>query len=352
MSYIEISLGNLTANYLLLRNKLAQNIACAAAIKADAYGLGADEVSKALCDVGCRDFFVAHLGEAVITKNAKCNTYLLHGVSSHEEAKIVAQNNITPILSSREHVEIYNQYCQSTNQKLPVILNFDTGMGRLGLAYSDINKLKYDHLQLRYIMSHLACADESDHRHNQMQLDNLHKILPAFPGIKVTLANSSGIFLGSKYHFDMVRPGCALYGINPTPALANPMLNVVTIYARIIQRRILEQDQEVGYGATHRLVAGSKVFVVEYGYADGYLRSLSGHSKCFAGGQYLDIAGRISMDLAIIDASSLPESLFNQITHVELLGEHLPVDEIASAAGTIGYEILTNLSKRVRREYV
>ena len=168
----------------------------------------------------------------------------------------------------------------------------------------------------------------------------------------MSIANSSGIFLSNNYHFDLVRPGCAIYGMNPTSNKKNPMKTVVTINAKIVQRRILDQDQYVGYGASHLVKAGSKIFIVEYGYSDGYFRSLSNNSKCYVDGFYLDIIGRVSMDLTICDATILPQHLFQQTEYVEMLGEHITLEELAKNAGTIGYEILTNVGSRYQRKYI
>ncbi len=354
MSYLEIKLNNIAYNYNLLKEKVAPNALCAAVIKANAYGLGAKEVMRALQGQGCKNFFVAHLDEALdLHDTSKNNLFMLHGIDSNEEAEAVHRHNVIPVLNDHYQITIYNEYGKKLGQKLPAILNFDTGMGRLGLDINDVEKiLSNDFIDYKYIMSHLACADEMEHPHNKQQLQMLQELREFFPDKKVSFANSSGIFLGKDYHFDLVRPGCALYGVNPTPGQDNPMKQAVTANARILQHRVLEKDQYVGYGATHLAKKGSKILVIEYGYADGYPRSLGNLSKCYAQGYYLDIIGRVSMDLLIIDASALPDQIFQNVKYVEMFGENIKIDDLASQAETIAYEILTGLGKRVSRKYI
>ncbi len=354
MSHLEINLDNIAYNYNLLQEKVAPNALCAAVIKADAYGLGAKQVMKVLQQKACENFFVAHLDEALDLHDiSKGNLFVLHGVDNIEAAKDIYHHNIIPVLNDHHQLAIYNEYGKMLEQKLPAILNFDTGMGRLGLDVTDVQKLNNnDFIDYAYIMSHLACADEPQHPHNQQQLQMLQELRRFFPNSKVSFANSSGIFLGKDYHFDLVRPGCALYGMNPTPGQSNPMKHVVTANARILQRRILEKDQYVGYGSTHLAKKGSKTLIAEYGYADGYPRALSNLGKCYAQGHYLDIIGRVSMDLVIIDASPLADHVFQTIKQVEIFGDNINIDDLASQAKIIGYEVLTGLGRRVSRNYL
>jgi alanine racemase len=353
MSYVEINLTNLAHNYALLQDRVGPEAKCAAMVKANAYGLGITEVTRALRQAGCKDFFVAHIDEALsVHKHDVSNIFLLHGLSNVETAQIVYNCGIIPVLNSAEQIEIYNNYARSVEQKLPAVLNFDTGMGRLGLTLKDAENFNADYIKLEYIMSHLACPDEPKHPHNEQQLKALKEIIKLFPNIKVTFANSSAIFLNKNYHFDLVRPGAAIYGINPTPGQPNPMKDVVSINARVVQRRILDEDQYIGYGATKYAKKGSKLLVVEYGYSDGYFRNLDNGGTCYADGHYLNVIGRVSMDMTTIDASVMPENLFNNVQYVEMIGEHIKLDDIARQAGTIGYELLTSLGIRHHRKYI
>jgi alanine racemase len=354
MSHLNIKLENIAYNYNLLKEKVSPNALCASVIKANAYGIGAKQAMKTLQQAGCKDFFVALLDEALdLHEISKDNLFMLHGIDNNKEAKVVHHHNIIPVLNDHHQISIYNDYAKILGKKLPAILHFDTGMGRLGLDLDDVQKIiNNNFIDYKYIMSHLACADEPQHPHNQQQLQMLKKLRRFFPNSKVSFANSSGVFLGKDYHFDLVRPGCALYGINPTPGQPNPMKQVVTANARIVQRRILQKDQHIGYGSTHLAKKGNQILVAGYGYADGYPRSLSNFGKCYAQGQYLDIIGRVSMDLLIIDASAVPEQTFQSIKHVEIFGDNIKIDDLASQAKVIAYEILTGMGKRTLRNYL
>ncbi len=354
MSYLDINLENIACNYNLLKEKVAPYALCASVVKANAYGIGAKQAMKTLQKAGCKDFFVAGMDEALdLYKISKDNLFMLHGVESYEEAELTYHHNIIPVLNDHHQIDVYNDFGKKLNKKLPAILHFDTGMGRLGIDREDVQKIiNHDFINYQYIMSHLACADEPQHPHNIQQLQMLQKLQKFFPNSKVSFANSSGIFLGKDYHFDMVRPGCALYGINPTPGQPNQMKQVVTANAKILQRRVLQKDQHVGYGSTHIAKKGSKILVAEYGYADGYPRALSNLGKCYAQGYFLDIIGRVSMDLMIINASAIPDQIFQSIKHVEIFGNNIKIDDLAAQAKIITYEILTGIGKRTLKNYM
>lgn len=349
MSFIKINLTNLAHNYNYLKNIVGPKVTCAAAVKANAYGIGDQQVVETLSKQGCNDFFVAHIEEALnLRKFTKANIYCLHGVLNMQESELLVRNNIIPILNTAKQCQIYNDYAKTQEKKLPAILNFDTGMGRLGISPNA--KIEIENIDIAYIMSHLACADESEHEQNHIQLSEFKKLKNIFPGHKFTLANSAGIFLGQDYHFDLVRPGAALYGIETNSKY--PVLPVVSVYAKIMQIRTLEYDMHVGYGASALMPKGSVALIAEYGYADGYPRSLSNKAYCYYQGHYLKIMGKVSMDLIIIDATNLPEALLAEITHVELLGENIKLADLAAQVDTIGYEILTSLSKRAKKLFM
>lgn len=352
-SYIQIDLNNLASNYNFLQKITGEHVLYGAAVKANAYGIGAEKVIHRLNRLGCENFFVAHLDEALQARSyTDSNIYYLHGPSSEEECKEINGHRIIPVLNSLQQVSLYNNFAKKQEQQLECVLHFDTGMNRLGIDISEIDKCDLTNLNIKYVMSHLACADEPSHTLNQQQLNTFLKLTDNFPGCKFSLANSSGIFLGSDYHFQLVRPGCALYGINPTPTQPNPMQVVVSVYGKIIQKKILTSDSWIGYGASVKLKKHSKLFIVEYGYADGYIRALSNKAFCYAGGMKLPIVGRVSMDLLIIDASALTEREFHNLEFVELIGKNITLESLADQAGTIGYEIFTSLSRRFARRYV
>jgi alanine racemase len=235
-------------------------------------------------------------------------------------------------------------------------------MSRLGLAPAELDRLIADTAPLKtfpipLVMSHLASSDEPLHPQNAAQLaqfkgalDRLLPLLPARPVI--SFANSSGIFLGPDFAFDLVRPGAALYGLNPTPAAPNPMRQVVGLKARILQVRQIDAHQTVGYGAAHRSTRATSLATLGLGYADGVFRALSQVGAAFVGGIRAPFVGRVSMDLITIDVGHVPAHLAQPGAWAEVLGEHQSADELAAAAGTIGYEVLTALGSRLHRRYI
>src|SRR6516162_4905764 len=172
-----------------------------------------------------------------------------------------------------------------------------------------------------------------------------------FAGLPASLAASSGIFLGPGFHFDFVRPGAALYGINPQPGSPNPMRQVVRLKGRILQVREVERGESVGYGATHVMNRPGRLATVALGYADGWRHSLSHRGSGRLGGQRLPLLGRVSMDLVVFDVSTADPALARPGGFIELLDDDYGVDAAAADAGTIGYEILTALSRRCHRAY-
>jgi alanine racemase len=365
LSVLDVHLDRVARNYLLLKKKVQAETAggdCAAVVKADAYGLGAAEVARALYAQSCRHFFVAHYGEAVEVLEAlqglygvadAPGIYVLNGPFGAPASDFAAQGFI-PVLNSLTDVDYWAG--TGTGDKRPAaLLHIDTGMNRLGLSAAETAELAArgdlaKKLDIRYVMSHLACADEKDHPKNAEQLA-LFRQLTARLGMaaRYSFANSSGIFLGPDYHFDLARPGCALYGINPQ-AGANPMLGAVTLRARILQTRKIDRTGTVGYGATYAVSPPAICATVSTGYADGYLRSLTGGGAVFIGGRKCPVIGRVSMDSIVADVSGL-QAPPAPGDWAEIIGDRQPVDAVAAQAGTIGYEILTSLGRRYRRNY-
>ncbi|MGI6245143.1 MAG: alanine racemase [Pseudochelatococcus sp.] len=360
---LDVDLSAIRANYRLLQARLA-GARCAGVVKADAYGLGAAYVAPVLHAEGCRDFFVAHLDEALTLRPllpADSTLYVLNGLAG-DAVRECALSGVVPVLNSADQLAAWRAEAGRLGRVLPAVVQIDTGMSRLGLAPRDVEALARDGLafaglDIRFLMSHLACADEPAHPANAEQLAAFragHAALaahPAFARAGRCLANSSGIFLGRDYHFDMARPGAALYGINPQPGSGNPMQAVVRLSARVIQTRAIPQGAHVGYGYTFEAPTPARVATLAVGYADGWLRSLSGRGAAWLDGHRLPILGRVSMDSVCVDISALPEGLVGTDTRVELIGDRQGVDDVATAAGTIGYEILTSLGHRYRRIY-
>jgi alanine racemase len=326
-------------------------------VKADAYGLGLLEIAPALAAAGCRTFFVAHLEEGVALRAhlPSPEIFVLNGPVDGDE-RVFEAHDLAPTLNSLDQIDRWARFCRSRGSRAAA-LHLDTGMSRLGLPEDELDRLANDPAQLggidlRYVMSHLACAEEPHHPMNAQQLTLFNAARARLPKMRACFTNSAGIFLGPGYHFDLARPGIALYGANPTPARENPMRPVIRLEARILQTREVDPPRTVGYGAAHRVDRRTKIATVAIGYADGYLRSLSGRGICHVGGHRVPVIGRVSMDLTTLDVTDVPAGLALPGALVEIVGPHHPVDAVAAEAGTIAYEILTSLGSRYRRHYV
>lgn len=341
---LAINLSALRENYRLLKARHAKK-SVAAVVKADAYGLGAAAVSQALWAEGCREFFVATLEEGLELREhlSQAQIAVFHGLGDGEENEF-QQQHLTPVLNTLEQVERWQKVASLSS----AVLHVDTGMTRLGLSESDVKTLPAVKPQM--VLSHLACANEPQHSKNAEQLLRLKSSLKAFPGAKISFCNSSGLFLPPEFHFDMGRPGCALYGINPVQG-DNPMRHVATLSAPLLQIRTLDRDESVGYGSTYDAKKGSRIAIVELGYADGMLRALTNKGFAYIAGSKVPFAGRVSMDMIALDVSSIPENRLADDARAELINDKQTVSDVAALAGTIGYEIFTRLGKRVERIY-
>lgn len=359
LSVLDVHLEKVAQNYLSFRKRLKQGADCAAVVKADAYGLGALQVARALFDQECRHFFVAHYDEALVVRKAvpekDAVIYVLNGPFGAAARDFAAQG-LVPVLNSPGDIEYWAGFAKETGQKQPAVIHIDTGMNRLGLSASEAASLAAGRdvlqpLDVRYVMSHLACGDEPSHPMNGEQLERFQRLTQALGlPLRLSFANSAGILLGPDYHFDLVRPGCGLYGIHPQSEGENPMAGTVTLRARVVQTREIDISSTVGYGATYRATFPANCATISVGYADGYLRSLTGSGKVFIGGAACPVIGRVSMDSIVVDTTSLPVKP-QPGDWAEIIGPHQTVDEVAAQAGTIGYEILTSLGKRYRRNY-
>jgi len=353
---LTIDLGAVRENYRRLRAQLG-GVRCAGVVKADAYGLGASQVAAALVGEGCDVFFVAYLAEGIALRGSLgrgAAIFVLNGIPPGAEPEAVAAD-LCAVVNSPEQLAAWRAAARRAGRKLPAAIQVDSGMSRLGMTPRDVERVgadpqAFDGIDIRFVMSHLACADEPEHPANERQrlaFEQLRKMLPEAPA---SLANSSGIFLGQRYHFDLARPGAALYGINPTPARPNPMLPVVRLEAKIVQTRVLEAGVGVGYGHTFHTTAPLAAATISLGYADGWHRRAA--SAAWFEGVRLPFLGRVSMDSIILDISALPPGRLREGDLVELLGPSQSVDDAAGHAGTIGYEILTSLGPRFHRRLV
>jgi alanine racemase len=352
---ITIDLRALAANWRELAN-LCAPAECAAVVKADAYGIGIERAAPVLAAAGCRTFFVAlpQEGRRVRAAAPESDVYVLNGFFA-EAADLYRRAALRPVLNSLEEVEAWGRLAGPS----PSAVQVDTGMNRLGLSLRDAAELAgmpalHAAFAPRLLMSHLAGADTLANPLNRAQLASFEAVRAAFPALPASLANSAGIFLGPEYRFDMVRPGIALYGAE-FAADRPPLAPVVTVEARVLQVRDAAAGETVGYGAGEKLARDGRLAILSAGYADGYLRA-AGSSNARAGacavvrGRQAPLVGRVSMDLVAIDVTGIPG--VSRGDWVELFGPNMPVDEVARAAGTIGYELLTSLSRRAERVYV
>jgi alanine racemase len=350
---LDIDLAALVGNWRALRDRLTPGAICAGIVKADAYGLGMDRVAPALAAAGCELFFVAQLGEAVALRRLvlQAEIAVLNGLLPDSAAEFIA-HRLIPVLNDLGQIAAW----RTAGGGRPAIIHVDTGMARLGLPPSELARLAGDRslldgLNLRAVMSHLACADEPGHPQNARQLAAFRAARAVLPAGRASLVNSSGIFLGADYHFDIARPGAAVYGVNPLPGAPNPMAQVVRLKGRILQARDIDTGEFVGYGSTHRREGPGRIATVAIGYADGWLRSLSNRGSVAVAGQRVPVVGRISMDLMTIDVTALDPQAASPGRFAELIGPGHDVDAVAAEAGTIGYEILTALGDRYHRVY-
>lgn len=363
---IDVDLAALRANWTTLARAAGPRVQCAGVVKADGYGLGLEPVARALAAAGCVTFFAATIEEGRRLRSAlpSATIYILDGLLPGT-APVYDAHRLRPVLSSLDEISEWAAYAQATGHRLPAALQFDTGMRRMGLPPADIDDAadRLDaaeaDIELALLVSHLACADTADHPLNQAQIAAFDRLRARWPGVPASLANSAGIMLGATAHCDLLRPGIALYGGRAT-AVPHPnaarLRPVVRLSARILQVRDAAPGDAVGYGAAYGVTAQSRIATVACGYADGFPRAcVSGTPArgphALLGAYPAPLVGRISMDLTTIDVTGIPERLACRGAWVELIGSRTTIDDVADAAGTIAYEVLTRLGPRAVRRY-
>jgi alanine racemase len=357
---LTVDLDAICANWRKLE-KTAVPAECSAVIKADAYGCGLEPVARALALAGCKTFFVATLDEARAARAAlpSAALYVLGGFIQNT-GDAYARIDARPVIGDLNELAEWDVFCRRTGWAGGTAIHIDTGMNRLGLTIADaqgiIPRINAGDHGITLVMSHLACAESLNHPLNARQLATFREIASLFSGVPASLSNSSGIFLGGPFQFDLVRPGAALYGVNPTPEADNPMQGVVELKARVAQIRDVERGESVGYGATWTARRPTRLAIVSAGYADGYFRAGGSNdgtrgAEVVVAGKRCPIAGRISMDLMAVDVTDLEKNAVRRGHMVTLIGEGITVDELAHHFGTIGYEVLTSLGPRYARVY-
>ncbi len=357
---LTVDLDAIVANWRKLE-KAAVPAECAAVIKADAYGCGVDPVARALAAAGCKTFFVATVDEARAARAAlpSATLYALDGLFQNC-GEAFAKVDCKPVIGDLNELAEWDVFCRRSGWEGGAAIHIDTGMNRLGLTITEaqgiVPRINAGDHGVTLVMSHLACAEALNHPLNAKQLATFREIARLFTGVPASLSNSSGIFQSPQFQFDLVRPGAALYGINPTPEADNPMQPVVDLKARIVQIRTVERGDSVGYGGTWTARRPTRLAIVSAGYADGYFRAAGSNdgtrgAEVVVAGKRCPIAGRVSMDLMAVDVTDLEKNAVRRGHMATLIGEGITVDELAHHFGTIGYEVLTSLGPRYARAY-
>ncbi|MFK4490001.1 alanine racemase [Bradyrhizobium sp. USDA 336] len=355
--YMTVDLAALRRNFQRIAS-MTRPARVSAVVKADAYGLGAIRVAETLLEVGCRDFFVAHAEEAIALRphiSSDARLFVLNGLLPGAEAAC-ASAQVTPVINSLTQLYRWRTQARAESRRLPAVLQFDTGMSRLGFAPADRAAVREEiaqspELEIHYVMSHLASADEPAKPQNAAQLAAMQTVVEEFAPVPSCFANSAGVLMGKDYHGSLVRPGLALYGGAPQLDGANPMEPVVTLSVAVAQTRTVPRGTLVGYSGTHVTNECTRLATLCAGYADGLPRSLSGRGAVYFEGQRLPIVGRVSMDSLTVDISDLPNDALDLGSLVEVIGPHQTLEMLAADAGTISYEILTGLGRRFFRSY-
>jgi alanine racemase len=351
---LTVDLGALVANWRRLA-AMAPGAHCGAVVKSDGYGLGLEPVVRALARAGCRHVFIARVEEGQRARAAApdAEVYVLDGLPPARIGDILA-DGLRPVLSSPQQVALWRE----AGGGRPAALHVDTGMNRLGLSAAEAQAVAAERpVTVTLLMSHFVSSEEPGRALNALQMERFEAARALVPGVPGSLANSSGVFLGARAHHDLLRPGYALYGGNPTPGLPNPMASVVRLEVPVLQIREITPGESCGYNAQWTASRPSRLATVAYGYGDGYPRAASsgpaGHgADVMVAGRRCPVAGRVSMDLTVIDITDLPAGAVAVGDKVALLDDAIGIDELGSRTGSIGYEILTRLGRRAERRYV
>jgi alanine racemase len=363
---LTVDLSALAANWQDMARR-SGSARTAAVVKADAYGLGLEDCGTTLYEAGARDFFVAVVQEGVTLRAyaPEARIFVLSGIWPGQE-RLFFENDLVPVIASEEQLAFWMSVI-AEHGDYPCALQVDTGFNRLGLPLQDALALVEDvsrpaSFSPVLVLSHLHSGDTPSAASNKAQLESFRQVSAAFEGIDSSLSASAGIFLGPDYHFDLTRPGIALYGGEAVNGM-KPLRPVATAEARILQIREAKAGSTVSYGATYQLSRPSRLAIASVGYADGYLRSLSGSGVPlrtggtpggfgFVAGHRVPVIGRITMDLTIFDVTDVPDGAVRAGGYIELFGPNVALDDVARAAGTIGYEMLTSLGLRHERRYL
>ena len=354
---ITVDLDSLEANYRFCREQL-RPASCAAVVKADAYGLGISHIAPALWHAGCSQFFTATFREGITLRSLlpDAEVFVLEGVTE-VSLDAFCKHQLVPVLISPAHSILWADQARELGRPLPAIVHIDTGMTRLGFGEPDLNELlrrsdDLDWLDTRYVMTHYACADDSETDKSRRQLEQFNRLRKMLPPAPTSVGNSAGGLLGEPWSGDMARIGIALFGGNPYLGDTPPLQPVLRVQSRVLQLREVSKGTTVGYGATHEAGSDTMIATVGTGYADGYPWSLGNRGVASVGGHRVPVVGRVSMDLITLDVTGVPPEMVQPGQMVDLIGPDISLEEVAERAGTINYEILTRLSQRARRKFL
>ena len=358
MAQLTVRLGSLAGNYREAVRR-ATSAAVAPVVKANAYGMGSPPVAHALSAAGADSLFVARITEGIEIRALlpRARIFILDGVAAGTAPALLA-HRLIPVLNSLDEIAEWSTFARAEHRELEAALHIDTGMNRSGLSHAELSQLvsrlrqSLAGIDLVLIMSHLARADEPDRDMNWVQLARFRAGLALLPPAPASLAASAGIELGRDYRFDLVRPGLAIYGGNPIATRPNPYRTVAVLTGRVLQVRHIDEGETVGYGAAFTAARPSTLVTVAAGYADGIIRAMGTKGRAAIGGVYVPFAGRISMDLIVLDATDVPAAALARGAEVEFLGDTVTLEEVADAAGTITHEVLASLGPRAHRVYV
>lgn len=357
---LTVDLGAIESNWKKLRSMTVPT-ECAAVVKADAYGCGLEPVTALLYHAGCTTFFVADLSEGKRVRRVAPDAivYVLGGLPPGTSS-VFAEHGLRPVIGSLAELAEWDSFVSAANWQGGCAVHVDTGMNRLGISIDEATalapRIKSENHGITLLMSHFVASEIHEHPRNNQQMLVFREIRSLYRGVPASISNSSGIFLGSSAHLDLVRPGVALYGVNPTPGRSNPMRPVVHLQARIVLTRDVAFGDTVGYDANWTARRPSRIAIIAVGYADGYFRMASGTDQKPGGavlvaGRRCPIVGTISMDLIAIDVTDLPVGSVRRGDYATLIGDGFDVDALAEQFETNGYEVLTSLGRRYARVY-
>lgn len=348
---LDINLNAVKHNYNIIKKYCKTSEVCGT-VKASSYGLGGhNKIVNKLIKSGCKRFFVANINEGIkIRKKFKSITInVLNGLNKNEE-KIFHQYNLIPVINTVTQLKKWLKFNKKKNK---LVIHFDTGMCRLGIQEEKIKEVlklkKYlDQYKEVIIMSHLACSADKRDKYNEIQRLRFEKIKRKLSGYKYSLAASGGIFLGKKYHYDLVRPGINLYGGNVN--FNKEIMHVVSLRSPIIQINDLKKGETAGYSRTFKAKKNTVTATIPMGYADGIGIRLSNKGYVHYKGKKLPMIGRVSMDLIIIDITKLKNKI-KVGDFVSIYDNKFTIDDFANLTDTIPYRIITCISKRYLRNY-